>query len=110
MAFLEQRGDRFRIIFRHAGRRYIRTLKTKDPAIAEGFKGAIERTLMLLDQRVLKVPDGVDVLSFVIGYGQVEEEKPQPNGEDGRRLEGEVVGLTLSLGPLAPLPEAEGAG
>jgi hypothetical protein len=73
MAFLEQRGDRFRLIFRHAGRRYTHTLKTTDAGIAQGMKGGIEKTLMLLDQKVLKVPDGVDVLSFVVGNGQVEQ-------------------------------------
>ena len=35
MAFLEQRGSRFRVIFRHAGRRYTHTLKTTDEGIAE---------------------------------------------------------------------------
>ena len=34
MAFLEQRGNRFRVIFRHNGRRYTHALKTADESIA----------------------------------------------------------------------------
>jgi integrase len=71
MAFLEQRGSRYRIIFRHGGRRYTHALKTADENIAKGLVGGIERTVMLLDQKVLKVPDGMDVMSFVLGNGQV---------------------------------------
>jgi len=84
MAFLEQRGDRFRVIFRHGGRRYTHTLKTADESVAHGLKGGIEKTLMLLDQKVLRVPAGVEVLSFIVGNGQVEpaqEKREPPNGE-----------------------------
>ena len=49
MAFLEKRGNWFRIILRYAGTRYTHSLMTKDPAIAEGLKGGIERTVMLLE-------------------------------------------------------------
>jgi hypothetical protein len=43
--------------------------------------GGIEKTLMLLDQKVLKVPDGADVLSFVVGNGQVEPSIAKPAEE-----------------------------
>jgi integrase len=78
MAFLEQRGGRFRLIFRYAGRRYTHTLKTANPSIAEGLQGGIEKTLMLLDQKVLKIPDGVDVLSFIVGNGEVKLPELKP--------------------------------
>jgi integrase len=81
MASLERRGSRFRIIFRHAGRRYTHTLTTRDPSIAAGLKGGVERTLMLLDQKVLKVPEGVPVLTFIVGNGQVEAPLSQPAEE-----------------------------
>ncbi len=81
MAFLEKRGQGFRVIFRHAGRRCTHTLKTTDETIADGLKGGIERTLMLLDQNVFKVPEGVEVLSFVLGNGQVEESSSAPTKE-----------------------------
>jgi hypothetical protein len=72
MAFLERRGRRFRIIFRHGGRRYSHTLKNTSESIAQGLKGGIEKTLMLLDQKVLKLPEGVDLLTFIESNGQVE--------------------------------------
>jgi integrase len=78
MAFLEKRGSRFRVIFRHAGRRYTHTLKTTDEGIAQGLMGGIEKTLMLLDQKVLRLPEGVGVLPFVVGNGQVEQPAAKP--------------------------------
>jgi hypothetical protein len=70
MAFLKRCGNRFRVIFRHTGRRYTHTLKTDNPAIAQGLKGRIERTLMLIDPKMLKVPQGVEVLPFIVGSGR----------------------------------------
>jgi integrase len=78
MAFVEQRGDWFRIIFRYAGQRYSHTLKTKDPSVADGLKGGIEKTLMLLEQEVLQVPEGIDVLPFVLGNGQIKNHQAPP--------------------------------
>jgi integrase len=71
MAFLERRGKWFRVVFRHGGRRYSQTLRTADEGIARGLLGGIQKTLMLLNQKMLKLPDGVDVLAFVVGNGQV---------------------------------------
>ena len=76
MASLERRGNSYRVVFRHAGRKYSHTLSTDDEAVATGLVGGIEKTLMLLNQKVLTVPDGVDLLSFVVGNGQV---APAPN-------------------------------
>jgi hypothetical protein len=73
MAFLEKRGDRFEVIFRHGGRRYTHTLNTTDESIAQELTGGIEKTLMLLDQKLLKVPDGVEILSFIVSNGEVEK-------------------------------------
>lgn len=78
MAFIEQRGDWFRIIFRYGGNRYTHTLKTTDRAIAEGLKGGIEKTLMLLEQKVLQLPEGTAVLAFVLSNGQAEPKPTTP--------------------------------
>ena len=56
MAFLEQRGEWFRVIFRHAGVRYTHTLKTTSQKQAETLAGGIEKNLMLIDQQLLHVP------------------------------------------------------
>src|SRR5437870_3465400 len=81
MAFVEKRGQWHRIIFRYAGSRYAHTLKTKDRTVAEGLKGGVERTLMLLEQHVLQVPAGSDVLAFILSNGEVE--KPAAGNGDG---------------------------
>src|SRR5262249_42639526 len=39
----------------------------------QGLLGGIEKTLMLLDQKLLNVPDGAEVLSFIVSGGQVQE-------------------------------------
>jgi integrase len=80
MAFIEQRGTRFRIIFRHAGTRYAHTLKTGDRKQAETLKGGIEHTLMLIDQHLLQVPAESDLFSFVVSGGKVVE-KPEDQTE-----------------------------
>ena len=66
MAFAEKRGDRYRIVFRFGGKRYRQTLDTGDEAVADSVVGGVKRTLMLLEQRVLKIPDDGDVLTFVM--------------------------------------------
>jgi hypothetical protein len=85
MAFVEQRGKRHRIIFRFAGRRYTHTLNTTNRKDADALKGGIERTLMLLEQKVLHVPDGVDIVTYVLSNGAIKtpecgqrSEAPEP--------------------------------
>src|SRR5436190_897522 len=70
MAFVEKRGEWYRVVFRHAGKRYTHTLKTKAQDVADGILGGVQKTLMLLDQRVLHLPEGADVLAFVLSGGQ----------------------------------------
>ena len=93
MAFLEQRGDHYRVIFRYAGRRYTHTLNTTNPTIAQGLVGGIEKTLMVLDQKLLTIPDGVAVLPFVVGNGQVEPSQAKDGeAEVGQRCKDITLG------------------
>jgi len=78
MATLEQRGSWFRVIFRFDGKRYAQTLNTTNPGVARSLKGGIEKTLMLLQQRVLKVPDAVDPLTFIMAGGELAPPQPKP--------------------------------
>lgn len=57
MAFAEKRGGWYRIVFRFGGRRYRQTLGTGDQSVAYSVVGGVKRTLMLLEQKVLKIPD-----------------------------------------------------
>jgi hypothetical protein len=79
MATIERRSSRFRLIFYVAGKRYTTKLKTTKEREAQAVAGAVDRTLMLLDQRVLEIPAGVDVVSFVLSGGKsAETPKPPP--------------------------------
>lgn len=78
MACIEQRGDRFRIIFRYAGRRYAESLKTSDRKEADTIAGAAERVLYLLEQGTVKLPDGADLATFVLTGGKADEKPKAP--------------------------------
>jgi integrase len=79
MASLELRNQIFRVVFMHAGRKYGYSLDTGDRPTAEALRGGVEKTLMLIEQKALRLPDGADVVSFVRNGGRIEEEaKPTP--------------------------------
>lgn len=82
MATLEQRGSWFRVIFRFNGKRYAQTLNTTNPRDANSLKGGIEKTIMLLQQHVLKVPDAVDPLTFIMAGGELPPPAPEPKPEE----------------------------
>ena len=47
------------------------TLDTGSETVADSVVGGVKRTLMLLEQRVLKIPDDGVVLTFVMSNGQL---------------------------------------
>jgi hypothetical protein len=77
MATVERRNDRFRLIFYHAGKRYAASLKTTSQREADSVAGSVDRTLMLMQQGVLALPQGADLAAFVLSSGRCEE-KPKP--------------------------------
>jgi integrase len=77
MASIEQRGNRFRIIFRYAGKRYAGALKTTKRREAEALVGVVDRALQHLEQGVLDLPPDTDLLTFVLSGGK-RTDKPRP--------------------------------
>lgn len=77
MATVERRGERYRLIFYYAGRRYAASLKTTKERDADSIAGTVEDTLSLLQRGVLTLPPGVDLVTFVLSGGRCEE-KPKP--------------------------------
>jgi hypothetical protein len=75
VASLELRNQVFRIVFRHAGRKYGWSLETGDEVTARGFLGGVEKTLMLIHQGVQSLPDATDVVTFVKYGGRPPENK-----------------------------------
>lgn len=80
MASLERRNDCYRIVFRHLGKKYGFSTDTTNRSIAEALRGGIDKTLMLMNQGLLRVPENADVLEFV-RTGGVHTEPPKPPPE-----------------------------
>ncbi len=76
MATIERRNKRFRVIFYFQSRRYAASLKTEDAGEADSIAGSIDRTLSLIEQGVLDVPDEADFVTFVLSGGK-KAEKPK---------------------------------
>jgi integrase len=71
MASLEKRGEWYRLIFKYGGERFTHSLHTVNEKTAVALKGSIERTILQLQQRLLRVPDGADVKEFIVSGGQI---------------------------------------
>jgi hypothetical protein len=64
MASLELRNRTYRF-FMYGGKKYGYTLDTDDQQTAEALRGGVEKTLMLVRNGALAVPEGADVIEFV---------------------------------------------
>ena len=73
MAWLELKGNVYQVSFRWDGRKFRRSLGTTEKADADTRVARIDRRLKLIEQGDLVVPDGTDLLSFLMTDG-----KPQP--------------------------------
>ena len=69
MASLELRNQTYRVVFMYAGKKYGYSLDTGKPDVAAALRGGVEKTLMLIGQGALRVPDGGDVVNFVKNGG-----------------------------------------
>jgi hypothetical protein len=68
-------SQNFKVCFRFRGRAYKKSLKTSDRREAETIFGGVERTLFRLEQNLLELPPGADILTFVLSDGK-QAEKP----------------------------------
>jgi integrase len=76
VAALELRNKTYRVVFMYAGKKYAYSLDTGQSDMAEALRGGVERTLMLLTQGLLRLPEGADLIAFVKAGGKVEEPSP----------------------------------
>jgi hypothetical protein len=77
MASLEQRGDSYRIVFRHAGQKFTRSLKTSDAKQAGAMLARLEDNLRRVELGSLSVPPGCDVCTFLLSDGRLDQ-RPRP--------------------------------
>ena len=73
MAWLEQRGDKFRIAFRFRGEKFRVNLKATEPKEANGCLARLEENLRLVERGRLDVPPGADLGLFLISDGKLEK-------------------------------------
>ncbi len=72
MASLEKRNQTYRIVFMYDGRKRGFSLATSDRKEAESLAGGVEKLLMRLEQKLIKLPPDVDIVDFVKNDGQVD--------------------------------------
>lgn len=78
MATLEKRGRSFRIIFRHAGVRYARSLTTRDDRAAQATLSRLEDNLHRLSLGTLEVPPETDLVAFLLSDGRAKSKPVAP--------------------------------
>src|SRR5689334_22494985 len=66
MASLQLRGDSYRIAFRHDGKQRFVTLGKVSKEEAEAKLGHVENRLLRLKQGLKHLPDGVEVVDYVL--------------------------------------------
>ena len=65
MASLQLRSGSWRVIFRHNGLQHFVTVGEVDETEAQGVKSRYEYLLRLLKQRLLTLPSGMDIVTFL---------------------------------------------
>jgi integrase len=90
MAWLQQRGKKFRICFRHDGELYRLALGTANQKEAEACRARLEDTLNRLERGWLKVPSDIDLPVFLLSGGEVANRRspsatPKPTTLGGLR-------------------------
>lgn len=73
MAWLERRGERFRVVFRFGGSKYHVNLKATDPKEADGCLARLEENLRLVERGRMTVPTGADFGLFLLSDGKLEQ-------------------------------------
>src|SRR6516225_6587613 len=65
MAALQHRNGSFRILFRFHGKQYAFTLGCVGEDEAETKRGQVDYLLLRLKQRLISLPEGVDIITFL---------------------------------------------
>ncbi len=78
MAWLEQRGNRFRIKYRNGGQNLQCSLKTKERREAENCLSRFEENLWLYERGRLEIPPDADVGLFLLSDGKLTSKPKVP--------------------------------
>src|SRR5580692_4576531 len=82
MASLQLRSGSWRVIFRHNGLQHFVTIGEVDETEAQGVKARYEYLLRLLKQRVLTMPSGMDIVTFLRLDGKPDDATPESSAPE----------------------------
>jgi hypothetical protein len=71
MAWIEKRGETYRINFRYSGRHFSRSPKTGEESKAEMTRLRVEEALSDLERGRLQLPPDADVVTFLLSDGKI---------------------------------------
>ena len=95
MAFIEQRGSRYRLIFKYEGKRFTHSLGNNDFQAAKILCGVVEKTLRQLQERSRAIPEGADWKEFIL-TGGLQSSSAMPAIADGLASSTSSAPLTIS--------------
>lgn len=93
MASLENRNGNYRAVFRFAGKKYARALGTDNEAEAARLIANLEQTIRDVNNGRMTIPDGGDVVTFLLSDGRLSEPVLIADQSDGTES---IKQLTLS--------------
>ena len=67
----DEATGRFRIRFRYGGQEFKRSLKVKESREAEGIRGRVEETILLLERGRLTMPEDAEPATFILSDGKM---------------------------------------
>lgn len=73
MAWLERRGERFRVVFRFRNRKFHVNLKASEPKEADACLARLEENLRLVERGRLAVPPGADLGLYLLTDGKLDQ-------------------------------------
>jgi hypothetical protein len=79
MASFEQRAGRFRIVFRYAGQKFNRSIKTTNEKDSRGTLARLEDNLRRLGLGALLLPEAADIVTFLLSDGNVLDPSCHPS-------------------------------
>jgi integrase len=79
MSSLERRGaGQYHLVFRFAGRRFKKALKTTQTDVAEATRVRLDENLRLVTAGRLVIPEGADIPTFLLSDGKLNEKPSLP--------------------------------
>lgn len=71
MAWLDKRGQSYRVVFQFAGQTFKRSLGTRDRREAAGQVATVERRIAMVERGELTIPEEIDLPLFLLGNDQI---------------------------------------